>query len=388
MIRLSAVVLNAAVSNLHILQKTKNRWIIIPGFLYSAAVNERLVKFKYLEGVTYRYAYSIDVSTNLGDKPDQKKNESTLQIDSVVLLSFTSSCEGNLRLSDSSVSPNRNKYDPEFPDRAGADFKKSMEQYPIRFAFQDGKIQEVCPHPKEPTWVLNLKKGILSMFQNTMKRFDVDHDAPELDVNGICDTKYKLHEARKTSLIVKKTKKISSCTNRYKYLSVLQSTSYRSPFSSNSQFFNEPLLKSWNECEITIDHNIYEQVKCTESHMLKPLSNGRNTGARTETSASLRLVEESSDFINDYDDSEDADYSLSRRVSLLYDHTVTPKPTHGELRMSRDCIKNMCKMGNGQEIQQEYSETFTKLIHSARLLNYPSLSQLLFRSSSICKTAR
>jgi hypothetical protein len=44
-----------------------------------------------------------------------------------------------------------------------------------RFSFSDGLIPEVCPHGNETSWVLNFKRGILSALQNTMKRFDVDH---------------------------------------------------------------------------------------------------------------------------------------------------------------------------------------------------------------------
>lgn len=337
--------------------------------------------------MNYRYEYKIDVSANLGEKPEQRNNESTIQIDSVVSLSFTSLCEGYLKLSESSISPNRSLYNSEFPDRAGAEFKRSVEQYALRFAFHDGKVLEVCPHPKEPAWVLNIKKGILSMFQNSMERFDVDHSSQELDVNGICETKYQLHEAKKTSLIVKKRKNIASCTNRNKYLSVLQSTSYRNPFSSNSPAFNAPLLNSLNECEITIDHNIYEEVSCVESHLLKPLSNGGEVGARTDTRISLKLIEESEDFF-EVDENDGKNLALTKKVNLLYDHTVTPKPTHGELRTARDCVKNMCRMGSGEELQQEFSEVFTKFIHSARLLNYPSLSQLLVRANSICRSGR
>jgi hypothetical protein len=46
-----------------------------------------------------------------------------------------------------------------------------------RFSFNDGLIPEVCPHENETSWVLNFKRGILSALQNTMKRFDVDHQS-------------------------------------------------------------------------------------------------------------------------------------------------------------------------------------------------------------------
>ena len=37
-----------------------------------------------------------------------------------------------------------------------------------RFAFMDGTVDTVCPHSSEETWVLNIKRGILSSLHNTM----------------------------------------------------------------------------------------------------------------------------------------------------------------------------------------------------------------------------
>lgn len=96
----------------------------------------------------------------------------------------------------------------------------------FRFAFHDGAIAEVCPEQDEPNWVLNFKRGLLSMFQNTMRRFDMDHHVTEIDVNGVCKTDYLLNGAQESSLLIDKYKDITSCQNRYKYHSILQTTPY------------------------------------------------------------------------------------------------------------------------------------------------------------------
>ena len=44
----------------------------------------------------------------------------------------------------------------------------------MRFAFLDGRIESVCPDQRDETWVVNLKKGIISALQNTQTRLDAN----------------------------------------------------------------------------------------------------------------------------------------------------------------------------------------------------------------------
>ncbi|XP_076620317.1 apolipoprotein lipid transfer particle [Colletes latitarsis] len=359
-------------------------------------------KFKYAEDVSYWYRYSVDVSTNLGGSSSHPRNESTLRLDADLVVRFISPCEGSLKFHNASISHDPRKYDPEFPDRAGGDFKSNLERYVLRFAYDDGRIYELCPDRQEPIWALNLKRGVLSMLQNTMRRFDVDHRADELDVNGICETTYRLHEARRTSLVVKKSKNLSDCSYGSKHFSIIQSNVYRSP-RSGSHAARHPLLQSRSDCELTIDHNVYQEVVCKDLHRLQPLSSG-STGMRTESTAVLRLLRETKDDSDDYesndndDDNEDENESKekqnrgwdrAKRTTLIYDYSKVPRTVHGELRTSRDLLKMMCRLGvSMDELQQQFPETFIEFVHSARLLDYPSLSQLFARANSICKTGK
>ncbi len=61
-------------------------------------------------------------------------------------------------------------------------FRSQLEQRPLRFAFQDGSIKELCASEDEPEWVLNVKRGVLSSFQNSMEHFDDDHKVTEVSV--------------------------------------------------------------------------------------------------------------------------------------------------------------------------------------------------------------
>lgn len=105
-------------------------------------------------------------------------------------------------------------------------FAEAMQEFTLRFAFQDGIISEVCPDPDEKNWVLNFKKGLLSLLQNSMKRFDLDHQGIEDDIHGKCETSYRVLEPNVTSLMVEKTKDLTNCESRSKLHSVVQSTTY------------------------------------------------------------------------------------------------------------------------------------------------------------------
>lgn len=63
-----------------------------------------------------------------------------------------------------------------------AAFKETLERSGLSFTFHDGGVPYICPSIDEPSWSINIKRGILSSFQNTMVRFDVDHES--LDVSN------------------------------------------------------------------------------------------------------------------------------------------------------------------------------------------------------------
>ncbi|PSN49824.1 hypothetical protein C0J52_08839 [Blattella germanica] len=157
----------------------------------------------------------------------------------------------------------------------------------IIFSFSDGLISEVCPHENETNWVLNFKRGILSAFQNTMKRFDVDHHNIDVDINGNCQTDYTLQGARETSLVITRKKDITSCTHRYKHHSILQTT----PYLFRNNYHPMPIMKSSSVCEMSVDHYVYNKIICEDVHLFQPFSS-KESGAQTVTKQVLTLVTE------------------------------------------------------------------------------------------------
>lgn len=174
-------------------------------------------KFKYGPGTQQNYKYSVNVRSFFNGT---SKNESSLHLEGNVDLDFLTPCDGLLTLSefsltqDGSESPNTYNFD------------EKLNEHTLRFSFNDGVISELCPAEEESNWVLNFKRGILSMLHNTMKRFDLDHSTIEKDVRGQCPTKYTVQGAKETSLLIQKTKDLNACQDRAQLHSVIQSVPY------------------------------------------------------------------------------------------------------------------------------------------------------------------
>lgn len=156
-------------------------------------------------------------------------------------LNFVTPCDGLLTLSDLKLSENLSEDDQEtLPHANSQEFSQMISEFSLRFSFNDGIISELCPFEEEKTWVLNFKRGILSMLQNTMKRFDLDYTTIEEDVRGKCLTHYTVLGAKETSLLLEKTKDLNACHNRAKLHSVVQSVPYNfGPVSFIKIFFKK-----------------------------------------------------------------------------------------------------------------------------------------------------
>lgn len=66
------------------------------------------------------------------------------------------------------------------------EFKQALETRTLRFSFVDGHVQSICADQEEPVWVLNIKRGILSAFQNTMETLDEDQRVFEVKKHLVC----------------------------------------------------------------------------------------------------------------------------------------------------------------------------------------------------------
>lgn len=144
----------------------------------------------------------------------------------------------------SNQSPNLNIIHPK-----SQQFSKDIEEMDLRFDFHDGLIDEICPSSDEPVWVVNFKRGIISAFQNSMSRFDLDHKTTESDISGKCDVTYQFKGSVNTSIEIFKLKDISSCQNRNKFKSIIQTAPYS--FRNISWW---PIYNATSLCKVSFYH--------------------------------------------------------------------------------------------------------------------------------------
>lgn len=97
---------------------------------------------------------------------------------SIVAAFYTTRSFLSLQLTDVSFF----EHNPDGGERtpAPAAFREALERNPLRVSYQDGHIEELCLSNDEPTWVVNIKRGILSVFQNNMATLNADHKTREV----------------------------------------------------------------------------------------------------------------------------------------------------------------------------------------------------------------
>nr|CAI5855622.1 unnamed protein product [Callosobruchus analis] len=298
------------------------------------------------------YKYTVQVRSLFNGT---SQNESTLHIQATASLSFLSPCDGRISLSEVTLKDDSSddSYHPKSMEFAGA-----LTAHPLRFSFEDGTIEELCPRKQEQQWVLNFKRGLLSMIHNSMKRFDLDFvTSEESDVRGKCPTKYTVMGAKETSLIIEKSKQLDSCVGRARFHSMVQST----PWPASRRFnMKDNIVKSFSRCLISVDHNIYKEIHCEESHLLEPFSNNGD-GASTVVTQSLVLLEEIADAPTE-------ESEITRRESLNFDHSIVPRTKDDSI----DEIDALLKKGD--------KSLFTQLVQTMRDLSFESLQRVYKRT--------
>ncbi|XP_029653133.1 uncharacterized protein LOC115226285 isoform X2 [Octopus sinensis] len=312
-------------------------------------------KFNYEVGSSYEYDYKAQTTTKMNGA---SHGGASFSLNARVVFEPVTKCDMVMTLNNVQVT--NMDYAPE-----GQQFSDALMKQGLRFSFQDGKIEEVCPMSEESTWVLNIKRGILSAFQNSMDDLDRDVNVTETDVVGKCLTEYKVQDTYRRTKTIHKSKDLLSCSDREYYRIAMNSVKY----NVHSKVRSMPLMKSYHNCVQTLDmhDNILTKSECTEENIFRPFSNGKS-GAMTEQTQKLTFREKSS---SNYRQTE----RFSHRSDLLFDHKETMYSDQLPTQEILSVFEELCdKMS--EDIRPELPKMLNNLIDLMKSVDYATLRRI------------
>ncbi|XP_033883614.3 uncharacterized protein LOC117416563 isoform X1 [Acipenser ruthenus] len=313
----------------------------------------------YQKGSRYTYKYSTETSAFL---LESRSASTGLALDSLADIEVLHKCLMVLKLRNVQIKRTSTNKEDLMPSQDR--LRESLEKSPLQFSFQDGKIPEICPSVDEPTWVLNIKRGVLSVFQSSHAA-SREETLEETDVSGRCLTSY---EWKGPSLV--KTRDLKRCSHRG--LAVTSLDSVPLPDSDGQ------LLDSSLECVQSYRDGVMEEASCTEANLLTPFSRDAG-GAQTKTLSTFKLLRVQEGIPTNRDDSREV-YSSS----LLYERedggeTGTRAST---AEQAAETVRKLCVT---KGLHYEHADLFMSLVFQLRALSAEALGDLWQRASFRCR---
>ncbi|PVD35448.1 hypothetical protein C0Q70_02410 [Pomacea canaliculata] len=281
-----------------------------------ASVLRQALKFHFARNSVYEYSYTTDTAIFFLNTPDAA---SRLTITGTAHIYVSTPCDFVLKLYDV-VTLESDPVDQGHMRKSNRsrDFGVDLEREPLRFSFQDGRIHDICPVENENTWALNIKRGFLSAFQNSMKNLSFDENVEE-------------------------PKSISPWT-------------------------------SIQECKQTIDSvgRLYS-ITCRGEHHFRPMR-GDLHGAATVTSQEILFLRQSTRL--------ETHPPFSKRLSLQYDSVEQDRQDKNSvMEKIGQILQNLCEHSkNG--FRQDTPHVFWDLVACMRRLDAPLLKSLYETASS------
>ncbi|KAF5303409.1 hypothetical protein FQR65_LT08251 [Abscondita terminalis] len=323
---------------------------------------ENWSKFGYQIGHTYKYNYTGVVRSSTFSI-DSKYEETKLLFSVEVDITSYSPFDFMMQLSNS-------KFEEYYVNKNNVVSRKSNEnqyvklalsKHPLHFSYQNGRIDTICPGEEEKD-ILHIKKGILSSFQNSMPNFEKDAVVYETDVNGVCETQYKIVDYNGSNFLVSKTKNLDACSHRK--LHILPWSSSQNTRSSIPK--SKSLLKSLHTCTQSFDKNfILQSTQCAEEHLFQPFSNQGN-GAVTRLSQSLI-------FLKTTQESHNPTIPVNyKRDTLLFDHRKEAIEKEGDNMLVLKLLDSL-ERKTTNVIDQHVAKIFSHLTHEFQKMSSKSI---------------
>ncbi|XP_060075290.1 apolipophorins-like [Ylistrum balloti] len=316
-------------------------------------------KFGYRPGITYEYDYKVKTSTGLQGTLD---GSSALEVTATVLVEALSKCNFILKVENTQLYEIDLRSDIKRKSEGSKRFKDDLEQHELKFSFQNGIIDRICASPNESIWVLNVKRGILSVFQNSMENFNQDKTLKESDVTGTCNTEYTVISSQQSGYVVKKTKNLLKCSGRHEIRTAMHGV----PYGASTEFQSLPLMNSKHQCQQEISSDgLMNSARCVESHLFEPFS---RKGKVTSTEI-IQILE----FVQETTPTATAQGIFTNHRTLLYEYgTEEPKTTVKDVET---VLQQICK-NTHTDIRPESTALFSKLVDKLQTLDIQSIKDV------------
>ncbi|GFQ73674.1 apolipophorins, partial [Trichonephila clavata] len=308
-------------------------------------------KYQYSEGTSYIYSFE---SSNTLEAPGA--TDLSMKMTATVKLTAVSKCEMVLQVLDATL-----QHGP--VQETSSPFIDALKKNPFPFSFDDGKINHVCPNPDDPNDVNNVKKAIVSAFQNSMKSFEANLYEKEVDVLGSCDTEYRTKMNQNDKFVFLKLKDISTCTDHIKGQTLLLAQLYES--SSKRQHL--PFLSGETlTCQQTVVSGIVEEVSCSEEASFKPLY---EFGYVVNANGVIKLKKISTET------SSGVAYRAPKKESLAFKYNPTVRKNENLEAEAQNTLRHICENSEGL-ITKNARNSVHKLVYLIRGLSLSPLEKL------------
>ncbi|GFQ98349.1 vitellogenin [Trichonephila clavata] len=338
--------------------------------------NERCARYCTVEsdlslspGSTYTYDYETTTVTTVQGASDKTQIQMTAQVDIEVL----SKCDLALRLRGVTLKLS----DPESPDylvslRGAREFARTIEKHILRFSFQNGLVEHVCPGENVPDWVTNIHKGVLSAFQTYNVKPEWTTRIPEVDILGKCTAEYhSLGRNWQGAHTIRKLKDLNFCTEREHAESFLQGTQFSNEFNIQSM----PLVKGNQECEQVISDSFLQTSTCNEKLVFRPFS---NSGNGVVTTVSQKLI-----FAATSERKFTGKVYQTSTETLLYKHFSEEASSAKIEEETEKALKELCDASK-TDISISVPRKFSAFVYKLKKLSLKSLKAFYQKSANIC----
>jgi len=316
-------------------------------------------KFQYEPGKTYIFDYDTNVVSQMHAEASE---DVQLHMRATAEFTVLTPCEISLKLENVHLEETDKTGSSEAEDLP--EFSKALQQYPMRFAFQDGVIESLCPMKNEEPWVLNVKRGIISLFQNSMADFEGNHIITETDIMGTCETHYEISNGIYSTSITK-TKDLSTCKNRQMTYGGTESMS----FLGGSGLHKLPVLKSKHQCTQNLKHSRLQKSECQEEHVFAPFDSNLEGSQYAITKGTHSLT-----FNSETDASNTGFDIIEGKESLLFQHDHSIQHD-GEIAIAQEMIKKL-EAETENAVSAESPKLFSSIVAHLKTLDETSLKEV------------